>query len=905
MGGAEWGFMRRDKGSINFNKSSTQGTYRDSNYAWRYSSERGMAPKPDPRVFMERAPRNRLERRLAAKALRPEEIAKPEVLYGDRTLSIWEKMDEITGSIANNPVTSVVSPTGTGKSTQLPLELLRQGKPSEMMQPRRVAAEMVSDRMAYHIDEVEFGKGSQLVGCITAEINTTTPDTQAFVMTDGVMLHRLPRILQQENPPVLLFDEVHEGKRETDVALAVVANAMKTKPNIHIALLSATPNTQVYADFFKRTLNIDMENIRLEKPGYPIEDVELPNSTMSQEAYNESLDAKNVLCFVDSVQAIRDIEDEIRTRYRKAGLEAPTIIGLHRKSPRSQFEAAKREYAGKKIVIGTNVLETSITIPDIDTVIDGGLRKEPHINEEDEQSLNVTFASRSSMRQRRGRAGRTKPGKYIHTRQRAHDPFVPLEDEARLDHSIPEIQRVEIDRTVLMVASYGLDARKLDFPNPIPKRIVKQAKRYLHEIGALDDTGKITELGMKINSLPFAPGIGRMVVESEQYSTETRRQVIAIAASMESGGLAHNVVGVPQKWRGLVDSESSDFIAQLEMFIAMGNMSHAQHMESRLDIRNALDARELYTKTLRRTGIAHKKPSLPTATEAANIERCVLSGMAGYLYHYEGLDTYKRVHGTTGTPRELSNRSVVSGRPSLVVGHPYGFDTWESGELVRKHIVERVAVVSVPAVLGEVAASMCVWRPQEYTLRGGQLMQRESQFYRDTMDLGVSRDSVVENAEDAAALDYLVAHMLENPGSAQRKLREIERTLKDLRKRSNEVPPSLHEDIQQIVRDAAAASGLNELYADQLIRDRNITINTFIEQEKIDEILRNSPDSIVRHGYKFDIDYRLGKPRVLNVDLSWVATLPDEIMLEDGRLVRFVGEHGKHFTVADLKVRHS
>ncbi len=893
--------MRRDKSSTSFNRSSNRNAFREGGGIRGYHSERGMAPKPDPRIFMERAPRNRLERRLAAKALRPEEIAKPEVLYGDRSLAIWKKMDEISQSISENPVTFVVSPTGTGKSTQLPLRLLQEGKPSEMMQPRRIAAEMVSDRMAYHVNEIHTGKGEQLVGCITADVNTVTPETQTIVMTDGVMLHRLARILESDTPPVLLFDEVHEGKRETDVALAVTANAMKTNPNIRVALLSATPNTEVYRSFFNKTLGIEMPSVELEERGHHIEDVEKPDSTMAHEAYTESLNRANVLCIADSVQAIQDVRDEIQMKYRDAGLHAPVIIGVHRNSPRSQIQAVQREYPGGKIIIGTNMLETSITIPDIDTVVDGGLRKEPHINDEDEQSLNVTFASRSSMRQRRGRCGRTKPGKYIHTRQRAQDPFVPFDDEQRLEHSIPEIQRVEIDRTVLMVAAYGLDARKLDFPNSIPKKVIKQAKLYLYEIGALDEAGKITEMGRKINHLPLAPGLGRMVVESEQYSTHTRRQILAIAASMESGGLAHNVSRVPQSWRGLVESDSSDFLAQLELFVAMDGMSHPEQIHHRLDIKNNQDARDLYTKLLKRTGVSHGKPELPTETEVANIERCVLAGMASYLYRYEGQDTYQRVHDKSGTPRELSNRSVVHGRPSLVVGHPYGFDTWESGDLVRKHIIEKAAVVGNPAVLGEVATGMCVWRPDEYALRGGQLIRRERQLYRDKMELGVVRDVVVEDIDDEQAIEFMVQHMLDNPGTAQRQLRDIEKELKDLRKRSRGVPVSIHESIVGIVREAAAASGMNERYADQLIRDRGITIADFIDPSKVEQIRRNSPDHIDRFGGRFTLDYRLGKPRVRNVDLHWAARLPGDVVLDDGREVLFVGEHGKQYSIEELR----
>ena len=171
------------------------------------------------------------------------------------------------------------------------------------------------------------------------------------------------------------------------------------------------------------------------------------------------------------------------------------------------------------------------------------------------------------------------------------------------------------------------------------------------------------------------------------------------------------------------------------------------------------------------------------------------------------------------------------------------------------------------------------------------------------MDLGVSRDVVVDGTDNEAAIDFLVQHMLDKPGSAQRQLRDIEKELKDLRKRSREVPASIQDTILGIIREAARSSGMNEQYADQLIRDRGVTINDFIDPAKAEKIRLNSPDYIERHGVRFAVEYRLGKPRVRNIDLAWATQLPGAVVLDDGREVLFVGEHGKQYTFEELRQR--
>ncbi|MDB5183695.1 MAG: hypothetical protein JWO07_376, partial [Candidatus Saccharibacteria bacterium] len=876
--------MHRNFGSKNYDKSPIGGYTSTLPY---YASERGVRPLPEGVVQINRRQRRLAARTLTKETLQPEEYEP----YGDLNLPISEHIEAIVESIENNQVTVIDGDTGCGKSTQLPLIVANMGRGSIMSEPRRIAADMVADRIDYHIKEKNPYDSYGFVGCLTADKNTLTPNTRISVVTDGVLERQLPDMLRRKDQRVIILDEIHEWKVQTEVALALIKRELPNNPYLRVVLMSATHDRKVLDDFFADTLPEPLPSINIPVAIHEIEDRVEPESTMAEQAFIEGLEGRRVLCFVKGKQEIKDAIDEIAQLFRESGNVAPVILPLHAKLPLGARNAAIAQHPGGSITVSTDVAQTSITI-DVDTVIDSGQKREPHIDEEFSQSLDGVLASQSDMRQRRGRAGRMKPGRYIVTRATADDEFVAIDNPIRPAYSVPEIQRIEVDRVALYIASLGEDMEELSFPHPVDLSVIRHGKQSLMTIGALDQNGAITPIGRRMEVLPMSPVLARMVIESEQYSAKTRAQVIAITSSIEAGGLQYFAQGVGKKWKDLVGQNESDMLAQLELFIASQKMSRKEQASYNLDPQNIDNAQRLYRKVTKNNGINYDELAAPTNKEIDNIKRCIYSGMIDYIYKYSGDGEYTRVGGEYPTPRSISNRSVVDRNPTMVVGYPYRYSYEHRGEVVDKHIIEKVTRVNTPAILGEIASQICVWRPKSHSMRGGQLVVRQEQFYHDT-ELGITRE--VEAEVDDETVNYLVGHIMNNPGSALRELFGIEATIKTLSKLSPNAPHSIHDDIKKMLTQAVAESGLDETHADQILRnhmyENDIRLQSYISDEALAEIYQNSPNTTEQYGEQFTLSYEHGVPLIKRFNLDAAAQLPDEVVLEDGRLVKFVGEH--------------
>ena len=869
----------------------------NSTPAQSYYSERGVRP------VAEGMPVNRRQRRLAQRALRREGLI-PKEPYGDPNLPIASKIPEITRIAMRNPVSVVGGETGSGKSTQVPLGLLNEGIGSILVQPRRLAAEMVADRIDYHVREKRPYDAPGLVGCLTADVNTLTPNTQVSVVTDGVFVAQLPDMLARGDQRGFIMDEVHEWRIETEIALALIKREMRRNPHdhkLHVILMSATHDQNVLNNFFADVIDGPLPHTDIPVAIHEIEERVEPESTVAEQSFLLAKQGLTVLAFQEGKQKIKDTTDDIARRFKENGGPIPKILPLHAKLSAAARAAALADYSGGKIIVATDVAQTSITIP-VDAVVDSGLKREKHIDEEYAQSLDAVLASRSDMRQRRGRAGRIKKGLYVVTRSDDDTEFIEIDNPIRPPYSVPEIQRTEADRTALYMAALGLDMEELEFPHPVELRVIQEAKRSLRAIGALDDNDMITPMGRRMEALPMSPNLARMVIESEQYSAETRAQIAAITAAVEAGGLQYFVQGVGKKWKELVSQEESDLLAQLELFLASQEMSPREQAQYNLDPQNIERAQKLYRKIMKRISLDPDKLTHPTYAEGENLKRCIYAGMIDHVYAYSGANSYTRIDGLYETPREISSRSVVTRGGAMVVGYPYRYSYPSKGEIVDKHIVEKVTRVTTPAVLGEIASGLCVWQPADFSFRGGRLMQRQEQQYHST-SLGVSREVEAETNDEA--VNYLVDHMLNNPGTALKELYAIERQLKILRKLSPDAPKSTSEDIKKMVTEAARQSGLDEAYADQILRnmiyEKGISLNSYVPEDELVRIYEGSPRNIERFGETFTLDYERGVPLVKRYDLDAAAQLPGEMTLDDGRTVKFVGEHGKHFTVGQLK----
>lgn len=891
-----------------------------------YVSERGNKPTPEEIV----APANRRERRLAAKALGDtigvasatqewpridlsavtETLAEresqdeqvPEYQLGNFDLPIATKRHEIVESIRNNQVTIVVSETGSGKSTQIIQYILEDlGKKVTQTQPRRIATRNIAERVQEEISAVR----PDLYGVIaehTAEKDTRTEDTLATVCTDGL---RFVKQLHDEGnltEEVLMIDEVHEWNTNIEMLVGWTRELLKTNPEMRIVLTSATMDAAEVSNFYADVTDTIPPIIEVEGRTYPVHRSEKPESTVVEELAREEYLGKNILCFLPGKAEIKDTAKATQLRLKRLGGQAVSaIVPLHSKLSEHEQNKAFKRYEQGKIVLSTNVAQTSLTIPDIDIVIDSGVVRQKQINDEGAEGLPLVAISQDDCDQRAGRAGRVKEGSYILTRLDSDTEFVPY--ISRDKHAVPEILRTDVDKNILHFASIGLDLEQIKTVHSIKKEVIQRSKRALNLLGALDDGGSITSVGRRMEKMPLHPLYARMVVESEQYSSATQAQVAALAAASDIGGLKYYTKDSKKRWKVLSSEKESDLLAELDIFIAARGMSDFQRQEHDLDVKNTQRAQEQYEKMMRRIGYNPDNLAPPSDKERENIKRCIYAGMIDHIYKYAGNNEYLRINGESKTPREISNRSVVRTKPTLLAGTPYVVNIYKDGDRVEKHIVDNVTQVKSPEILAEIALHLCAWTPAERKLRSGQLMEMQTLEFRG-VPMGLSREINAASNEDAKR--YMVEHIMETPGSALRNLYAIESRIKQLRKLSPHAPKSIHSQIRKIVEQSVEASDLDETHADYLIRQRNIRLVDFISPEDERRIIESSPESVSRHGQDFRVSYEAGIPLVKRYNLEEAKTLPGEVILDDGRVVKFVGEHGKRYTVAELQAsRHT
>lgn len=890
-----------------YNRESGYRTPQTKNFQQpHYVSERGNKPTA---AELE-SPRNRRQRRAAGLMSRAairetplqvnaEVEATREILLGNPDLPISEKRHEIVDSIRDNQVTIIVSETGSGKSTQVVQYILDDlDMDSTITQPRRIATRNIAERVEYEISTVK-PELSGVVAQHTAEKDTRTDDTRITVCTDGLrfvkQLHDDGKLVNE----VLVIDEIHEWNTNQEMLVGWTRELLKEHPEMRIVIMSATVNAAEISNFYADVTDAVPPIVEVEGRTYDVEKVERLESTVLEELVSEELLGKNVLCFLPGKGEIKDAIDGVRRTLRRRGMkdgEMPALIPLHSKLSEHEQDKAFRSYPNGKIVFSTNVAQTSLTIPDIDVVVDCGLERQKQIDDEGSESLPLVPISQDDCDQRAGRAGRVKEGLYILTRLGKGTKFESY--ISRPKHGTPEISRTDVDKNVLHFATIGLDLEEIKIVHPIKKEVIQRSKRALALLGALDENGQVTSLGRRMEKLSLHPMYARMVIESEQYSQATQAQTVALAAASDIGGLKYYAPDSKKRWKELSEEDESDLLAQLEIFIAARSMTPRQMQEHDLDVKNVQRAIEQYEKTLRRMSMDPDMLTNPNQKERDNLKRCIYTGMIDHIYEYAGGGEYMRINGQTKTPREISNRSVVRGKPGLLAGTPYLVMYPKDGRMTEKHIIENATKIPAPEVLAEIALHLCSWTTESRTWRSGQLKDVQSLSFRG-VPMGVTHE--VSAHADTDTQQFMVAHVMENPGRALRELYAVEARIKQLRKLSSRAPHSIQPTIRQAVERAVQECNLDETYADQLIREMGITLRDYISEEDERAIVESSPGFVSRHGFDFTVSYESGKPLIKRYDLEGAAQLPGEVFLDDGRIVEFVGEHGKRYKVSDLR----
>ncbi|CAL0329725.1 unnamed protein product [Lupinus luteus] len=461
------------------------------------------------------------------------------------TLPILQHEEKIIQTVNQNPVVVIIGETGSGKSTQLSQILHRHGYSNSgkiaVTQPRRVAAVSVARRVS---QELGVHLGEEVGYAIRFE-DRTSHDTRIKYLTDGVLLRESLADPELNDYSVVILDEAHERSLNTDILMGLMKRLVKVRSSdFKVLITSATLDGNKVSKFFT-----DCPVLTIPGKLYPVEILyskERPSSYL-ESSLKTALDIHarqpegDILIFMtgqdDIEKLVSKLEDKVRALEEGSCMDA-IILPLHGSLPP---ELQVRVFSPpppncRRIIVATNIAETSLTVDGVVYVIDSGYVKQRQYNPSAGMySLDVVQISKVQANQRAGRAGRTRPGKcYRLYPSRVYD------DEF-LDATVPEIQRSSLAGCVLYLKSLDLpdiDILKFDFLDPPSSESLQDALKQLYLIDAIDENGAITSIGQKMAELPLEPSLSRTLMEANNYGCISEALTVAAMLSAETALLS-------------------------------------------------------------------------------------------------------------------------------------------------------------------------------------------------------------------------------------------------------------------------------------------------------------------------------------------------------------------------------
>src|SRR3954447_18180248 len=486
--------------------------------------------------------------------------AVPEVSYPPE-LPVSARREDLLAAIRDRQVVVVAGETGSGKTTQLPKLCLELGRGVRgaiaHTQPRRLAARTVAERIA---DELKVSLGSQ-VGYAVRFNDKSSDDTLLRLMTDGLLLAEIQsdRLLRRYD--TIIVDEAHERSLNIDFLLGYLQRILPRRPDLKVIVTSATIDPERFARHFG-----DAPIVEVSGRTYPVEvryrapDEDTDQTDAIGDAVDELLRERpgDILVFLSGEREIRDTADALEGRFRNV-----EILPLFARQSTAAQQRVWKPHPGRRVVLATNVAETSLTVPGIRYVVDPGTARISRYSARLKvQRLPIEPVSQASAGQRKGRCGRVAEG--IAIRLYSEEDF-----QERPRFTDPEILRTSLAAVILQMAAIDLgDVEDFPFLDPPDRRQVRDGIALLQELGALDESGKtLTSLGRRLAQLPVDPRMGRMVLEAAGLHCVEEVIVIAAALSIQ------DVRERPADQQAQADQaharhadETSDFLAYLNLW---------------------------------------------------------------------------------------------------------------------------------------------------------------------------------------------------------------------------------------------------------------------------------------------------------------------------------------------------
>ncbi|XP_056644453.1 pre-mRNA-splicing factor ATP-dependent RNA helicase DHX16 [Diorhabda sublineata] len=600
-----------------------------------------------------------------------------------KSLPIYPFKDDLIQAIREHQILIIEGETGSGKTTQIPQYLYEagfteDGKMIGCTQPRRVAAMSVAARVA---EEMGVKLGNEVGYAIRFE-DCTSERTVIKYMTDGTLHREFLSEPDLASYSVMIIDEAHERTLHTDILFGLVKDIARFRPELKLLISSATLDVTKFSEFFDdapvyqipgRRFPVDIYYTKAPEADY------VDACVVSVLQIHVTQPLGDILVFLTGQDEIETCHELLQDRVRRLGSKVKELIilPLYANLPSDMqtkiFEPTPR--GARKVVLATNIAETSLTIDNIIYVIDPGFAKQNHFNSRTGmESLMVVPISKASANQRAGRAGRVAAGKCFRL-YTAWSYKHELED-----NTVPEIQRINLGNAVLMLKALGInDLVHFDFLDPPPHETLVLALEQLYALGALNHHGELTKLGRRMAELPVDPMMAKMILASEKY--QCAEEIVSIAAMLSVNGaifyrpkdkIIHadtarknfnhvggdhlSLLNVYNQWR------DSDYSVQwcYENFIQYRSMKRAR------------DVREQLVNLMTRVEIE----MVSNVSETANIRKAITSGYFYHIARFSKGGSYKTVkHNQSVTIHP--NSALFDSLPRWVLYHELVFTTKE------------------------------------------------------------------------------------------------------------------------------------------------------------------------------------------------------------------------------------
>ncbi len=561
-------------------------------------------------------------------------------------LPVSRRRDDLLEALRDNQVVIVAGETGSGKTTQLPKMCLELGRGVRGLightQPRRLAARTVAERVAEELD-------TELGGAVGYQVRFTDragDDTLVKQMTDGILLAEIQRDRLLRRYDTLIIDEAHERSLNIDFILGYLKQLLPKRPDLKVVITSATIDPERFSRHFDdapvvevsgRTYPVEVRYRPLVDDSDELEDVDRDQTQAILEAVDE-LRAEgpgDILVFLSGEREIRDTAEAINQR----NLPGTEVLPLYARLSAAEQHRAFQKHSGRRIVLATNVAETSLTVPGIKYVIDPGTARISRYSYRTRvQRLPIEPVSQASADQRKGRCGRVSEGVCI--RLYSEPDFL-----SRPEFTDPEILRTNLASVILQMTALDLgDVASFPFVEPPDRRQITDGVNLLHELGALERPGKddgrrrLTQVGSKLADLPIDPRLARMIVEAERNGCVRETMVIAAALSIQDPRERPSDAqqAADEKHARFADPES-DFLAYRNLWWYLREQQKALSSNQfrklcRADYLNHLRVREwqdLYSQLRQMVKSLH----FSVNDEPADADRIHRSLLAGLLSH--------------------------------------------------------------------------------------------------------------------------------------------------------------------------------------------------------------------------------------------------------------------------------